>query len=105
MVSCGADRRLQGAERAVAPALDHLEGRRLQQEESPECMMCVAGVAPELSDCNPSNAARYLGHAECCLVWDNALDSCTDHCTASTKARKLATCDKLVIGDKDVELC
>lgn len=80
------------------------EIRRLQ-EESPECMMCVSGVAPELANCNPGNAARYLGHSECCHVWDNALDLCTAHCPVSTKARKLATCDKLIIGEKDVDQC
>jgi hypothetical protein len=49
--------------------------------------------------------ARYLGHAECCSVWDSALDLCTAHCPVSTKTRKLASCDKLIIGNKDVDQC
>ena len=69
------------------------------------CMMCVSGVAPELANCNPGNAARYLGHAECCNVWAGALDLCTAHCPVSAKTRRLAACDKLIIGDKDVDKC
>jgi hypothetical protein len=88
-------------------------GRRLEeqdqvrrlQEESPECLMCVSGVAPELANCNPGNPARYLGHAECCTVWADALSQCDAHCSVSAVTRKLATCDKLEIGNKDEETC
>jgi hypothetical protein len=80
------------------------EVRRLQ-DESPECMMCVSGVAPQLANCNPGNPARYLGHSECCTVWADALTQCDAHCTVGTVTRKLATCDKLEIGNKDVDTC
>jgi hypothetical protein len=90
-------------EAAVEAAVE-AEPRRLE-DESPECMMCVSGVAPELASCNPGNPARYLGHAECCGVWDSALTKCEDHCTLSTRSRKLSTCSKLEIGNKNLATC
>ena len=51
------------------------------------------------------SGARYLGHAECCAVWADALSQCDAHCAVGTVTRKLATCDKLDIGTKDVDTC
>jgi len=68
-------------------------------------MMCVSGVAPQLANCNPGNTARYLGHAECCNVWADALGQCDAHCSVGAVTRKLATCSKLDTGKKDVETC
>jgi len=103
----GGSRRLGGEDTHVVEVKRKVpKARRLTSEfQERQCMQCVAGLAPELSDCNPGNAARYLGHAKCCGVWDVALDQCLEHCTEGMRTRKLATCDKLITGEKSEDVC